>query len=69
MMRRAVRFWGHDGAMEMSFFVAADLLKRLQPNTQFNETSPLAALISTALFWRRPQSKSMRVGSRVHTIC
>jgi hypothetical protein len=29
MMRRAVRFWGHDGAMEMemSFFVAADLLK------------------------------------------
>jgi Protein of unknown function (DUF1488) len=41
--RRAVRFWGYDGAMEMSFFVAADLLKRLQPNTQFNETSLLAA--------------------------
>ena len=40
--RRAVRFWGYDGAMEMSFFVA-DLLKRLQPNTQFNETSLLAA--------------------------
>jgi hypothetical protein len=43
MMRRAARFWGHDGAMEMSFFVAADLLKRLQPSMQFNETSPLAA--------------------------
>ena len=41
--RRAVRFWGYDGAMEMSFFVAEDLLKRLQPNTQFNETSLLAA--------------------------
>ena len=41
--RRAVRFWGHDGALEMSFFVAADLLKRLQPNVQFNETSLLAA--------------------------
>jgi hypothetical protein len=25
--RRAVRFWGYDGAIEMSFFVAADLLK------------------------------------------
>jgi hypothetical protein len=41
--RRAVRFWGYDGAMEMSFFVAAVLLKRRQPNTQFNETSLLAA--------------------------
>jgi hypothetical protein len=41
--RRAVRFWGHDSAMEWSFFVAEDLLKRLQPNMQFNETSLLAA--------------------------
>jgi Protein of unknown function (DUF1488) len=41
--RGAVRFWGYDGAIEMSFFVAADLLKRLQPNMQFNETSLLAA--------------------------
>ena len=29
--RRAVRFWGHDGAMEWSFFVTEDALKRLQP--------------------------------------
>jgi hypothetical protein len=41
--RRAVRFWGHDGAMEMSFFVAADLLKRLQPNMHFNEISKVYA--------------------------
>jgi len=41
--RRAVRFWGYDGALEMSFFATADLLKRLQPNMQFNETSLLAA--------------------------
>ena len=26
--RRAVRFWGHDSAMEASFFVDADALKR-----------------------------------------
>jgi hypothetical protein len=29
---RAVRFWGHDSAMEWSFFVTEDALKRLQPN-------------------------------------
>jgi Protein of unknown function (DUF1488) len=37
--RCAVRFWGHDGAMESSFFVAADLLKQLQPAMWFNENS------------------------------
>ena len=29
--RNAVRFWGHDSAMEWSFFVTADALKRVQP--------------------------------------
>jgi hypothetical protein len=41
--RCAVRFWGHDGAMESSFFVAADSLKHLQPAMRFNESSILAA--------------------------
>ncbi len=41
--RCAVRFWGHDGAMESSFFVAADSLKQLQPTMRFNESSILAA--------------------------
>ena len=41
--RCAVRFWGHDGALESSFFVAADSLKRLQPAMRFNENSILAA--------------------------
>jgi hypothetical protein len=40
--RCAVGFWGHDGAMESSFFVAADSLKRLQPAMRFNEDSILA---------------------------
>ena len=29
--RRAVRFWGHEGAMEASFFINEDALRRLQP--------------------------------------
>ncbi len=41
--RRAVRFWGHDSAMERSFFVTEELLKRLQPDMSCNETSLLAA--------------------------
>ena len=41
--RRAVRFWGHDSAMETSFFVTEESLKRLQPNLRLNETSLLAA--------------------------
>ena len=41
--RRAVRFWGHDSAMESTFFVNEDTLKRLQPNLRPNETSVLAA--------------------------
>ena len=28
--RRAVRFWGHDSALEWSFFVSEGALKRLQ---------------------------------------
>lgn len=41
--RRAVRFWGHDSAMEWSFFVTEDALKRLQPNAERDEESLLVA--------------------------
>ena len=41
--RRAVRFWGHDSAMEWSFFVTEEALKRLQPNVGGNEASLLLA--------------------------
>jgi Protein of unknown function (DUF1488) len=41
--RRAVRFWGHDSAMETSFFVGVDSLKQLQPDLRFNEPGLLAA--------------------------
>src|SRR5205823_12193792 len=41
--RRAVRFWGHDSAMEWSFFVTEDALRRLQPNGPRDEAGLLLA--------------------------
>jgi hypothetical protein len=41
--RRAVRFWGHDSAMEAVFFVTEDALKRLQPGMRFDEAGLLSA--------------------------
>jgi hypothetical protein len=35
--RRAVRFWGYDGPMEVSFFVTAEALQRLQGGTEDEE--------------------------------
>jgi hypothetical protein len=41
--RRAVRFWGHDSAMEASFFVNADALKQIKPDVQADEDGLLGA--------------------------
>ena len=41
--RRAVRFWGHDTALEASFFVTADALKRVQPDVPIYEAGLLRA--------------------------
>jgi hypothetical protein len=35
--RCAVRFWGHDSAMEASFFVTDDALRRIAPGMRFDE--------------------------------
>jgi hypothetical protein len=35
--RRAVRFWGHDSAIEASFFVTGDALELIQPDVPFDE--------------------------------
>jgi Protein of unknown function (DUF1488) len=43
---RAVRFWEHDGAMEASFFVNEDALKRIEPTMQPNESGLLNAFDS-----------------------
>jgi len=41
--RGAVRFWGHDSAMEASFFVTDDALKRIKPDMRFDEAGFLSA--------------------------
>jgi uncharacterized protein DUF1488 len=41
--RRAVRFWGHDSAMEVSFFVTEDALKRVAPDVRLDEAGLLGA--------------------------
>jgi Protein of unknown function (DUF1488) len=43
---RAVRFWGHDGAMEASFYVNEDALKRIQPDLRSDESGILRAFDS-----------------------
>ena len=44
--RRAVRFWGYDSAMEASFFVTEDALKRVQPDIRLDEAGLLSAFDS-----------------------
>ena len=39
--RQAVRFWGYDRAMETSFFVMADALRRLSPSTLVDDADLL----------------------------
>ena len=43
---RAVRFWGHDGAMEAAFFVNENALKRIQPDMRSDEAGILGAFDS-----------------------
>jgi len=39
--RRAVRIWGHYSAMEATFFVNEDALKRIQSDMGFDEVAVL----------------------------
>ena len=41
--RHRIRFWGHDSAMEVPFFLEEDALFRLNPKTKNDE----AAMLST----------------------
>jgi len=41
--RRAVRFWGNDSAMEASFFVDSDALKKIEPGLRLDEVGLLGA--------------------------
>jgi hypothetical protein len=44
--RRAVQFWGYDDALEISFFVTEEALKRIEPNTRCDENDMLRAFDS-----------------------
>jgi hypothetical protein len=44
--RHAVRFWGYDSAIEASFFIEEDALKRLQPDACRDESGFLNAFDS-----------------------
>jgi Protein of unknown function (DUF1488) len=44
--RRAVRFWGHDSAIEASIFIDEDALKRIEPDTCPDESGFLKAFDS-----------------------
>jgi len=41
--RCAVRFWGYDSAMEASFFVTDDALRRISPSMRFDGDALLGA--------------------------
>jgi len=41
--RNAVRFWGYDSAMEASFYMTAEALRRIQPGLHSDEASLLSA--------------------------
>jgi hypothetical protein len=44
--RRAVRFWGYDSAIEASFFINEDALRRIQPDARPDESGFLNAFDS-----------------------
>ena len=44
--RRAVHFWGHDNAIELSFFINEDALRLVQPDMPPDETGFLQAFDS-----------------------
>jgi hypothetical protein len=44
--RRAVRFWGHDSAIEASFFIDEGALKKIEPNARLDESGYLKAFDS-----------------------
>jgi len=65
--RLAVRFWGHDRAMEWSFFVTEAALKKLQPNARIDETSLLHAFDANREKIYVAARRAIRVSAGAHT--
>jgi hypothetical protein len=68
--RRAVRFWGHDSAMEASFFVNEDALKRVQSDMRLDEAGLLRAFdLNRERIHAQSQPKCMGAVTKVLTTC
>jgi hypothetical protein len=69
--RCAVRFWGYDSAMEWSFFVSSEALKRIEPAMIEGEAAMLAAfdthrgqiLVAAAKLYRQGRKGSYELGA------
>lgn len=61
--RNRVRFWGYDGAIEISFFVEADALRKLGPLSP--ESSDVEALFLQVFDAAR--ERIYKVADNVHT--
>jgi hypothetical protein len=61
--RRAVRFWGYDSAMEASFFIEEEALRRIEPGVRSDEGSLLEAFDSNR---ERIFSTAAKVYARRH---
>jgi Protein of unknown function (DUF1488) len=61
---RAVRFWGYDGAMEASFYVNEDALKRIQPGLRSDEAGILAVFDSHRALIHMTAAKVYRRGRK-----
>ena len=62
--RRAVRFWGYDSAMETTFFVTEDALKRIHPGMRFDEAGLLNAFDSNRNLVYAAAMKAYKRGRR-----
>ncbi len=59
---RRIRFWGHDSAMEVRFFLEADAIFVLYPETKDTETGILAAVRRGTRAHLRRCRQGLRVG-------
>ncbi len=59
--RNLIRFWGHDSALEISFFIEVEALRKLCQQTMDDEVSYLAAFETVR---DRIQDAARRVYSR-----
>jgi hypothetical protein len=60
----AVRFWGYDGAMEVSFYVNEDALKQIHPGLRSDEAGILGVFDSHRDVIHTAAAKAYRRGRK-----